>query len=84
MVDKKKIARDYVEASRLTSVGVGLLISVMIGWFIGNTIDNHFHTVPVFMVIFVILGMGAGLLNVFRTLGNYGDKRRDRPDNRGD
>jgi ATP synthase protein I len=58
-----------MDLSRLTSVGIGLIISVLIGWYIGNVIDKHFHTAPVFMLVFLILGIGAGMINVFRTLG---------------
>jgi F0F1-type ATP synthase assembly protein I len=73
MEDKKNRKREYAAIARLTSVGIGLIISVMIGFFIGETIDKHAHTMPVFTLIFIILGMGAGILNVFRTLRKYGN-----------
>jgi ATP synthase protein I len=69
MNDKKNKKREFMDVSRLTSVGIGLIISVLIGWYIGNVIDKHFHTAPVFMLVFLILGIGAGMINVFRTLG---------------
>jgi ATP synthase protein I len=69
MEEKKNKKREFVEISRLTSVGIGLIVSLMIGWFIGNLIDKHFHTAPVFMLVFMMLGIAAGIINVFRTLG---------------
>jgi ATP synthase protein I len=61
--------REFVEIARLTSVGIGLIISIMIGYFIGYYIDIFFKTKPVFTIIFIFFGIGAGIINVFRTLG---------------
>ena len=69
MDEKKSKKREFVELSRLTSVGIGLIVSAMIGWYIGTVIDKHLHTAPIFMVVFLVLGMSAGIINVFRTLG---------------
>jgi F0F1-type ATP synthase assembly protein I len=69
MEEKKNKKREFIEIARLTSVGFGLVISILIGWFIGSAIDKHFHTAPIFMLAFFILGMVAGMKNVFRTLG---------------
>ena len=69
MEEKKSKKREFVDISRLTSVGIGLIVSMMIGWFVGNAIDKHFHTQPIFMMVFLIFGIAAGIINVFRTLG---------------
>jgi F0F1-type ATP synthase assembly protein I len=45
---------------------------VAIGYFAGTAIDKHFHTAPIFTIIFIFFGIGAGILNVFRTLGKNG------------
>ena len=73
MEEKKNKKREFVDAARLTSVGIGLIISTMIGYFIGDFIDKHAHTMPIFTLIFVLLGMAAGITNVFRTLGKNSD-----------
>jgi ATP synthase protein I len=73
MEDKKNKIREYADVARLTSVGIGLIISVVIGYFIGAWIDKHAHTSPLFTLIFLLMGIGAGLLNVFRTLGKSGN-----------
>jgi len=72
MEEKKNKKREFVDISRLTSVGIGLIVSMMIGWFVGVQIDKHFHTSPIFMIIFLMLGIAAGIINVFRTLGKNG------------
>jgi ATP synthase protein I len=73
MDDKKNQKREFADIARLTSVGIGLIISVMIGYWLGSLIDKHIHTAPVFTMVFLILGIGAGMLNVFRTLGKNSD-----------
>jgi ATP synthase protein I len=73
MEEKKNKNRQFMEIAQMTSVGFGLVISMVIGWFIGNLIDKHFHTAPVFMLIFLLFGIAAGIINVFRTLGKNGN-----------
>jgi F0F1-type ATP synthase assembly protein I len=67
--NKKSKKREFVEASNLASVGIGLIVSSMIGYYIGTLIDKHAHTMPVFTMIFLLIGITAGIVNVFRTLG---------------
>ena len=43
----------------------GLIVGAGIGWFL----DGWMETRPLFMIIFFILGAGAGILNVYRTTG---------------
>ncbi len=69
MEEKRNKKREFVEIARLTSVGFGLVISTMIGYFFGVFIDKHAHTAPIFTLIFLLLGIAAGIINVFRTLG---------------
>jgi ATP synthase protein I len=69
MEDKKNRRREYANIARASSVGIALVVSVMIGYFIGTAIDKHAHTMPIFTLIFLLLGTGAGMINVFRTLG---------------
>ena len=71
--EKKDPKKKFVDIARLTSVGIGLVLCAFIGYWIGNYIDHKFHTAPIFMVIFLIIGMGAGILNVFRTLSKNND-----------
>jgi ATP synthase protein I len=73
MDEKKNKKREFVEITRVTSVGIHLILCSLIGWFIGGLIDKHFHTSPIFTVFFLLIGIGAGFIYVFRTLGKIGD-----------
>lgn len=55
--------RSYAVALRFASE---LVAGVGIGAFIGWALDRHFGTGPFLMVLFVILGFAAGMLNVIR------------------
>jgi predicted F0F1-ATPase subunit len=68
MNEDKNKNRELLKITRLTSVGIGLIISIMIGYCIGYWLDKHLHTTQIFTIIFIVLGMGAGFLNIFRTL----------------
>ncbi len=56
-------------ALRLTTE---LVAGPFAGGLVGWTVDYLFGTTPWFLMIFVFLGMGAGILNVFRTAQSMG------------
>ena len=68
-------AGDSPEQSESSALGIGLrvgvelvsalAVAVAIGW----GLDHWLHTLPLFLVIFVVLGGVAGLLNVWRQVG---------------
>jgi ATP synthase protein I len=49
-------------------VGVELVSALVVAVAIGYGLDRLFHTRPILMVVFVPLGMAAGVLNVWRLL----------------
>jgi ATP synthase protein I len=62
------------------SYGLGLKISldlvaaIVVGVLIGIGIDKLFDTKPVFFLIFFILGIAAGFMNMYRSLLNLEKK----------
>ena len=50
-------------------VGVELVSALAVAVAIGWGLDHWLHTLPLFLVIFVVLGGVAGLLNVWRQVG---------------
>ena len=59
--------------SNVTSIGKALKIStelvaaVIVGSIIGFLLDNWFDTKPLLTICFFIMGVAAGILNVFRS-----------------
>ena len=59
---------DLARLTRLSSIGIAFILCTFIGFGIGYYIDKLFHTRPIFMILFIIVGAGAGFLNVYRTI----------------
>ena len=61
------------KGSNVTSLGKSLKIStelvaaVVVGSAIGFLLDNWFDTKPLLTICFFIMGVAAGILNVFRS-----------------
>lgn len=62
---KVKIKRysNFFEAS---SLGINLVVSTFIGLAIGLGLDNLFKTKPLFTIIFLIVGIIAGFVTIFK------------------
>ena len=52
----------------VTELVVGLVVGGFIGWYL----DQWLGTTPIFLLIFFILGVAAGVLNVMRTAQSFG------------
>jgi ATP synthase protein I len=51
-----------------TRVGVELLSALIVGLGIGWALDRWWHTAPLMLVVFVLLGGAAGIANVWRLM----------------
>lgn len=50
-------------------VGVELVSALVVAVAIGYGLDRWLHTMPLFLIIFVLLGGVAGVMNVWRQVG---------------
>jgi len=50
-----------------TKIAVELVVGIAVGGFIGKVLDGEFGTAPWGLIVFLLLGFAAGLLNVIRT-----------------
>ena len=51
------------------SVGLAFVIAVALGFWVGRLVDTWLGTSPWFTFVFFFIGVVAGALNVFRTVG---------------
>lgn len=51
-------------------IGVEFAAGTVVGFGLGYGIDRFFDTTPWFLLIFTLLGFGAGMLNVYRLVNN--------------
>jgi ATP synthase protein I len=64
------------QLARLSTIGISLVAATAIGLLIGYGLDRLFGTAPWLTMVFVLFGIAAGFLNLFRDVGLIGKKRR--------
>ena len=67
---KKSSAPDALKApkpiGKIMKVVVEIVAAMAVGLGIGILADNYFDTLPLFIIIFFLLGSASGILNFFR------------------
>ncbi|HLE08872.1 MAG TPA: AtpZ/AtpI family protein [Thermodesulfobacteriota bacterium] len=58
----------------LTSIGITLAASIIVGLVIGVYLDRLFSTKPLLTVIFIFFGAAAGFKNIYDTVKKYAFK----------
>lgn len=64
-----------------SSVGIQLVISTFVGFAIGYLLDRTFNTSPWFVIIFLILGIASGFMELFKVARQQGRPEDDKKDN---
>jgi len=54
------------KASLASSIGFILVFSILIGWFIGSSLDKLLGTSPWLMLIFTLMGIAAGFIELIK------------------
>ena len=65
--------RAMFRLANLTSIGIGQVMCTLIGYGIGYSLDKWLDKKPIFSLVFLMFGIGAGFLNTFRMIKKYGD-----------
>ena len=55
-------------------MSLDLFSSILVGMMIGLGIDNFFSTKPIFLLIFLVLGIIAGFYNLYKSAQNLNKK----------
>ena len=74
-IAKKKIKKNQIKDKDTNAASLGkalkisteLVASVVVGTTIGFLLDNWFDTKPLLTICFFIMGVAAGILNVFKS-----------------
>ncbi len=64
----KKDKEFMKQVARMSSLGLNLLISSLVGFFIGYLIDKYFGFKFIFMIIFTLLGFAAGIYEIYKAI----------------
>ncbi len=65
---REKKFKVFSELAPYGSLGMSVSLSIFIGLFIGLWLDKKFETPPVFMLIFLGLGIAAGFRNIWHVI----------------
>lgn len=60
--------RESIRTLKMSSVGIELALSVLIGLFAGRWLDGKLGTSPWLMIVLLCLGFAAGLRSIVRTM----------------
>jgi ATP synthase protein I len=64
----------YKQLGDLLSLGIMFPVCIAIGYGIGYFLDGQFGTRSVFKVLFLLFGIAAAFINLFRTVNKVTDK----------
>ena len=71
----KPVRPDFRKLAELSSIGLMLPSSIIVGLLIGYFLDRWLGTKPWLLLAFTVLGVISGLLSLFRALKKYDRER---------
>jgi len=61
----------------MSQIGISMIMPIIMGLYIGNWLDNRLGTGPVFLFIFIIMGIISAFISVYKlTQRQFGQKKR--------
>lgn len=67
-MNKKNNKNMYQNLALITQIGLSIITPILLGVFIGGLLDKKFQTEMIFTLILIVLGAGAGFLNLFKLI----------------
>lgn len=67
-------SKAYSNFFELSTLGITLVVSTFLGLAIGLFLDKKLKTSPLFTIIFLILGIIAGFVNIFKIVSKMDKK----------
>jgi F0F1-type ATP synthase assembly protein I len=68
---KKPLADTVRTIGALSTVGISFVLAIVLGAWFGLLLDGWLGTKPWMFFLFFVLGLVAGVLNVYRTAGKF-------------
>ena len=66
-VNENSVGSSAAYLGKALKISTELVVAVVVGSTIGFLLDNWFDTKPLLTICFFIIGVAAGILNVFRS-----------------
>ncbi|QUH19098.1 AtpZ/AtpI family protein [Alkaliphilus sp. B6464] len=64
----KKKGSVFENLALISQIGISMVVSIMISLYIGKWLDDRLGTGPVFLFIFIIIGIASAFMNVFKLI----------------
>ncbi len=68
IVNKKKANNVIKELAPYSTLGIQLVLTILLGAYVGWLLDKHFETAPVFLIILTFFGAIAGMVTFIKTV----------------
>jgi ATP synthase protein I len=70
-VMEKESKKAYTQMAYASSIGIGMVLAVFGGLFLGNWLDEKLGTAPFFTFLFLLMGIAAGFRSLYNLIRNY-------------
>nr|WP_237722265.1 AtpZ/AtpI family protein [Keratinibaculum paraultunense] len=67
-LSKKKNKNMYKNLVFITQVGLSIIAPILLGVYLGDLLDKKLNKDMIFKLIFILIGAGAGFLNLFKLI----------------
>lgn len=67
-LNKKKNKNMYKNLAFITQIGLSIIIPILLGVYLGDLLDKMLNREMLFKLIFILIGAGAGFLNLFKLI----------------
>lgn len=65
MSNSQKVVQAMKSLSLLSQVGISMIVNIFVGLFIGKFLDSWLNTSPLFLLIFIFVGVASGIKSVY-------------------
>ncbi len=63
----KKMSNHFLKNIALISqIGIAMIVPIIGGVYLGRWIDDRFNTQPIFLFVFILLGIGGSFSSLFK------------------
>ncbi|MDD5171164.1 MAG: AtpZ/AtpI family protein [Syntrophales bacterium] len=67
----KESKKAYAPMAYASSIGIGMVLAIFGGLFLGNFVDKSMGTAPFFTFLFLIMGIVAGFRSLYNLIRRY-------------
>ncbi len=77
----QSVGRAIREIAPYSGLGLQLAVTVVLFWFIGKLIDEHYGTQPLWMIVGAMVGIVVGMYNFIKSVVELGKKKEKKNEN---